>query len=156
LKSSNASAVEYVKVCSLYGAGFFYLPGTDTCIDVATNDARQETPGGTWRWRSPNNPHSWSPTPADACQDGKLVKFGDVTSAGLTKDAYSRWETNTHYALTLGPRQYIASILYRGGLTGVLGQGNFCMYYNDPVNGIVFPPLGCIDTSPQAGVPATL
>ena len=28
----KAKAVEYVKVCSLYGAGFFYMPGTDTCI----------------------------------------------------------------------------------------------------------------------------
>jgi hypothetical protein len=25
---------EYVKVCSLYGAGFFYIPGTDTCLKV--------------------------------------------------------------------------------------------------------------------------
>src|SRR5208283_3674798 len=24
--------VEYVRVCSLYGAGFFYAPGTNTCI----------------------------------------------------------------------------------------------------------------------------
>jgi len=23
-----------VKVCSLYGAGFFYIPGTDTCIKL--------------------------------------------------------------------------------------------------------------------------
>jgi Porin subfamily len=32
--SVNAKAVEYVKVCSLYGAGFFYIPGTDTCIKL--------------------------------------------------------------------------------------------------------------------------
>jgi hypothetical protein len=30
----KAKAVEYVKVCSLYGAGFWYIPGTDTCIKV--------------------------------------------------------------------------------------------------------------------------
>jgi hypothetical protein len=30
----KAKAVEYVKVCSLYGAGFFYIPGTDTCIKL--------------------------------------------------------------------------------------------------------------------------
>jgi outer membrane immunogenic protein len=29
---ANALPVEYVKVCSSYGAGFFYIPGTDTCI----------------------------------------------------------------------------------------------------------------------------
>ncbi len=25
---------QYVKICSLYGAGFYYIPGTDTCIKV--------------------------------------------------------------------------------------------------------------------------
>jgi hypothetical protein len=30
----KAKAVEYVRVCSLYGAGFFYIPGTDTCIKL--------------------------------------------------------------------------------------------------------------------------
>src|SRR4051812_15704064 len=28
------AAVEYVRVCSLYGVGFFYLPGTDTCVNA--------------------------------------------------------------------------------------------------------------------------
>ena len=26
----KAKPVEYVKICSIYGAGFFYIPGTDT------------------------------------------------------------------------------------------------------------------------------
>ena len=30
----KAKPVEYVKVCALYGAGFFYIPGTDTCLKV--------------------------------------------------------------------------------------------------------------------------
>jgi len=30
----KAKAVEYVRVCSLYGAGFWYIPGTDTCIKL--------------------------------------------------------------------------------------------------------------------------
>jgi len=30
----KAAPVEYVKVCSLYGAGFWYVPGTDTCIKI--------------------------------------------------------------------------------------------------------------------------
>jgi hypothetical protein len=30
----KAKAVEYVKVCSLYGEGFFYVPGTDTCLKL--------------------------------------------------------------------------------------------------------------------------
>jgi hypothetical protein len=30
----KAKAVEYVRICSLYGAGFWYIPGTDTCIRI--------------------------------------------------------------------------------------------------------------------------
>jgi Porin subfamily len=30
----KAKAVEYVKICSLYGIGFYYIPGTDTCIRI--------------------------------------------------------------------------------------------------------------------------
>ena len=30
----KAKAVEHVRVCSLYGAGFYYIPGTDTCIKL--------------------------------------------------------------------------------------------------------------------------
>ena len=28
-------AVDYVKVCDTFGAGFFYIPGTDTCLDIS-------------------------------------------------------------------------------------------------------------------------
>lgn len=30
----KAKAIEYVKICSLYGAGFYYIPGSDTCIKL--------------------------------------------------------------------------------------------------------------------------
>src|SRR5438045_6258254 len=30
----KAKPVEYVKICSLYGIGFYYIPGTDTCIRI--------------------------------------------------------------------------------------------------------------------------
>jgi len=34
LSSPANAAVEYVKICSLYGAGFYYIPGTDICMKV--------------------------------------------------------------------------------------------------------------------------
>jgi hypothetical protein len=60
----KAKAVEYVKICSLYGAGFYYIPGTDTCIkiggairiDTSFNSAGYEVPfiqggaGGAQAW----------------------------------------------------------------------------------------------------------
>ncbi|MGH6708201.1 MAG: porin, partial [Bradyrhizobium sp.] len=30
----KAKAIEYVRICSAYGAGFFYIPGTDTCLKI--------------------------------------------------------------------------------------------------------------------------
>src|SRR5437870_4221914 len=30
----KARAIEYVRICSLYGAGFLYIPGTDTCLKL--------------------------------------------------------------------------------------------------------------------------
>jgi len=30
----KAKPVEYVKICSLYGDGFFYVPGTETCVRI--------------------------------------------------------------------------------------------------------------------------
>ncbi|WP_267360810.1 MULTISPECIES: porin [unclassified Methylobacterium] len=35
LPVKKAVPIEYVRVCSAYGAGFFYIPGTDTCLRVS-------------------------------------------------------------------------------------------------------------------------
>jgi hypothetical protein len=42
----KAKAVEYVRICSLYGAGFYYIPGTDTCIKLG-GYLRAEVAAGT-------------------------------------------------------------------------------------------------------------
>src|SRR3982751_5069804 len=34
LPMTKAEAVEYVKVCTEFGEGFFYIPGTDTCLKL--------------------------------------------------------------------------------------------------------------------------
>jgi hypothetical protein len=34
LPSKKAAPVEYVRLCSVHGAGFFYIPGSDTCLRV--------------------------------------------------------------------------------------------------------------------------
>jgi len=43
----KAKAVEYVKICSLYGAGFYYIPGTDTCIKLGGYVRADAILGGT-------------------------------------------------------------------------------------------------------------
>jgi hypothetical protein len=51
--TSSAGAVlaqqplEYVRVCDAYGTGFYYVPGTDTCIHASTGQTRVDTENGT-------------------------------------------------------------------------------------------------------------
>jgi len=46
----KAKPVQYVKICSLYGAGFFYIPGTDTCLKIGgyARSEWDENAGGTF------------------------------------------------------------------------------------------------------------
>ncbi len=47
LPSRKAAPVQYVKICDAYGAGFFYIPGTETCIRIGgyVRAEYQYTPG---------------------------------------------------------------------------------------------------------------
>ena len=46
LPMTKAEAVEYVKVCTEFGAGFFYIPGTDTCLKIGGQIRADYTFGG--------------------------------------------------------------------------------------------------------------
>src|SRR5689334_15528043 len=35
LPARSVAPVEYVRVCSTYGTGFFYVPGTESCLRVS-------------------------------------------------------------------------------------------------------------------------
>ncbi len=43
-----AQPVEYVRVCDLYGVGFYYIPGTEQCADVRASSYRRQTEFGTF------------------------------------------------------------------------------------------------------------
>ena len=49
LPSRKSAPVNYVKICDAYGAGFFFIPGTDTCLKVGgyVRAEWQYTPGTT-------------------------------------------------------------------------------------------------------------
>lgn len=154
---ANAAPVEYVKICSLYGAGYYYIPGTDICLNDTTNDAREQTAGGTWEWREPNNSYTFV-RPNTACSDGRLVKLGEFSSSDLTIDPHGRFVT-TNFPVKLGKHEFIKSVIYKGGFTGTgVGAGNFCIFYffNDPTTGLNYQPLGCINTASFADMSTVL
>lgn len=60
LPAKASAPIEFVRVCNAYGSGFFYIPGTDTCIRLSGR-ARFETGYQTSYSRS----SSGSSTPGD-------------------------------------------------------------------------------------------
>jgi hypothetical protein len=55
----KAKPVEYVKICSLYGAGFYYMPGTDMCIKIGGWVRSEVT------WGADNGNMTWGPFAGD-------------------------------------------------------------------------------------------
>ena len=56
-KTAATKPLQYVKICSLYGAGFYYIPGTDICLKVGGWTRAEYTYGnnGTIAWGWANN-----------------------------------------------------------------------------------------------------
>jgi hypothetical protein len=124
----KAKAVEYVKVCSLYGAGFFYIPGTDTCIklggfirvDVVANStsdysAATSVPGGlgdrfsnAFTWRS---------------REDMTVDTRTATEYGVVRTFSEVVFTWTDDAQTASGTAPLGTVYSQIGATGV-GQAN--------------------------------
>ena len=49
-EATKGEAVEYVKVCSQFGPGFFYLPGSDTCLQIAGTELPAAEKAFVARW----------------------------------------------------------------------------------------------------------
>jgi hypothetical protein len=82
----KAKAVEYVRVCSLYGAGFWYIPGTDTCIKIGGYARVDTTFNGSANYGGP----AWS---GDSGQGNRFWDYFDARSrVALTIDTRTATE----------------------------------------------------------------
>src|SRR5215510_12499370 len=81
----KAKPVEYVKICSLYGEGFYYIPGTDICLKVG-GYVRAE-----YRWNATGGgqPHY---TGAGGAQDRSVSPYSTRHRASFNFD--SRTQTS--------------------------------------------------------------
>src|ERR1700729_4134508 len=127
----KAKAVEYVRICSLYGAGFYYIPGTDTCIklsgylrvDVLANGNSDDT-GNTNLPASANNrftnAFTWRSREDLSIDTRTATEYGVVRTFF---DATFSW-TDDNWAATSNAA-VAGSTVYApiGGGTGV-GQGS--------------------------------
>jgi len=81
----KAKPVEYVKICSLYGAGFYYMPGTDLCLKIGGWVRAEITDGA-------NGSLAWGPYNANlnnrATNDLTFRARGYITADARNQTAY--------------------------------------------------------------------
>jgi Porin subfamily len=99
----KARAVEYVRVCSLYGAGFWYIPGTDTCIKIGGYFRVETTFAGT----CPVDVPAWNRDP------GKHNRFADYfsTRSRMTLDVDTQTATEYGLVRTFAESSYLFDTL---------------------------------------------
>jgi hypothetical protein len=83
-------SVQYVKICSLYGAGFFYMPGTDTCtqakqiVDNQFAIARLNTKAATGTAMAASLVAPWLPTGTNYAVSGHWAGFDGQNAVGFS------------------------------------------------------------------------
>ncbi|SHL75979.1 Porin subfamily protein [Bradyrhizobium lablabi] len=94
----KAKAVEYVRICSLYGAGFFYIPGTDTCIKL----------GGYLRVDTTFNGNGTQDAPAWTGDPGQVNRYRDyfTTRSRLAFTVDTRTATEYGVVRTFGQADF--------------------------------------------------
>ncbi|MFQ3454911.1 porin [Bradyrhizobium sp. UFLA01-814] len=136
----KAKAIEYVKVCSLYGPGFYFIPGTDTCIklggylrvDVLANTNSDHTGnyggaagaqnrftnGYTWRSREDLNVDTRTAT-----EYGVVRTFFDATFS-WTSDSYGGVGNGSTVYSPIG-----TSAAPNNASSGTVANGTVGVYY---------------------------
>jgi len=138
----KAKAVEYVRICSLYGAGFWYIPGTDTClklggylrVDVVANTNSDDSGNvagvaglhnrfsNAYTWRSREDFNMDTRT---ATEYGVLRTFADLTFS-WTSGTYTPTTAGTFYENVGGG----ANTSYaNNGSAGAVAGGTVGVYY---------------------------
>ncbi|MCZ0738461.1 porin [Phreatobacter sp. AB_2022a] len=104
----KAAPAEYVRVCDTYGAGFFFIPGTDTCLRIGgfvrADFSLNTTPGD-----RPNN----TSVPGAQVLGTNYYDGNYSTSIRLTLNVDAR--SNTEYGMLRAFGQFSA---YRGAWSG--------------------------------------
>ncbi|MBB4368310.1 hypothetical protein GGD63_001089 [Bradyrhizobium sp. cir1] len=138
----KAKAVEYVKVCSLYGAGFYYIPGTDTCIklggylrvDLAVNtntDTLGNTNGAAGARNRLSNAYTWR------SREDLNIDTRTATEYGVVRtffDGTFSWTSGTYTSTGAGVTNYdvisgTTSAAPGNGTAGGAGGGSLGVYY---------------------------
>jgi len=128
----KAKAVEYVRICSLYGAGFYYIPGTDTCIKL----------GGYLRVDTTFNGSSTQGAPAWSGDSGAQDRYRNyfITRSRMALTVDTRTATEYGVVRTFGQGDFQFDMLSTGGQNPnslATNLGNNTNLLNTPGGGYV-------------------
>src|SRR5215204_838482 len=87
LPVQKAAPVEYVRICTAYGAGFFFIPGTDTCLRVGGR-ARGEFNFANARSRGVYSPTTFAPVTSSNADQTGFRGLGRLNLDARTQTAY--------------------------------------------------------------------
>ena len=126
LPSRKAAPVEYVRVCSAYGAGFFYIPGTETCLRVGGRVRAEYAVGerfsdfqdayGT-RARGRLNIDARTATAYGTLRT--FIRYELTNNSGIYTQRHRRRSTPAPVVPGLGPRRCFDHLARRSGLRPV-------------------------------------
>ncbi|CAH1671801.1 MULTISPECIES: porin [unclassified Chelatococcus] len=137
LPMTKAAPIDYVRVCSIHGAGFFYIPGGDVCLKVG-GYVRAEYLYAQPKWSVPGNGRSADATGFLA--RGRLEVDARSSSEWGTIRAFFRFEltrtTGAYRALGVPAGSVTDSSLDKAfiqfaGFTAGVAQSFFDFYAND-------------------------
>jgi hypothetical protein len=126
----KARPIEYVKVCSIYGAGFWYVPGTDTCIKLGTyaridftyGNGGSGIPIGTPNGLLSDNAVANTANTVSGRDDrSQTNEFGEHSAAGFSVDVRTQTEYGTLRSFTDMAGNQI-SVANGGGTAPVAGS----------------------------------
>jgi len=83
----KAKPVEYVKICTLYGEGFYYIPGSDTCLKLGGYVR------GDYGWNVANTTPAYAGT--QGAQDRTVSQFSMRHRANIQLDSRTQTEYGT-------------------------------------------------------------
>ena len=124
----KAKPVQYVKICSLYGAGFYYIPGTDMCLKIG-GWARVYDAWGT----NGNSTNGALATGQNSTRS--TVNLDPKVRGYITADARNQTEYGT-------VRSYIALGYSSGGASTGLNSGNITAPGTNPALSAYDPGVG--------------
>ncbi|WP_192360748.1 porin [Mesorhizobium mediterraneum] len=109
---------EYVKICDVYGAGYFYIPGTETCLRIGgyvrydiglgdvrsydrarTSDVRTGEDQGKWRNNTSFTFKTWTRQETEL---GMLKTYTETRMNFGNRNAYSGPDSPQNYAFNRG------------------------------------------------------